>query len=392
MATTSVETSLSSLLPTLNGNLPSELVHLATSLLAQSRTRLNLKSNEEIARPYACAQIACKRLQLRLKLPTTHGRPPLPPKVYAKLLELLENSLQAKKPTSMKVDGRKAVGGSGPSPAKRPSTPKKRGVTETETPSKSTAPTSAARPSKKVESMGKVSARAVTSTGGEEEAPEWVMPLIRRLCAALNTPLLPPHVYTGVCVVLNLSGLWPRSDSDPEDELRSIVSAMSIAVYFMVWTKMKQGKTTPEVYFSRCERAIEVTAEMGCDSLSKDAVDDWVKKMNDNGWCRGQEWWDSVPEDVMDVVGRGAAEAGRYLDEQDAVVGTRRKRPRLREDDQIEQQDKDGVLLPGLGTMMQDAVDFLSAERALDYLEWKKGILERVRQVERGKGKVISVR
>src|SRR2546421_5911671 len=161
MATTSVETSLSSLLPTLNGNLPPELVHLATSLLAQSRTRLTLKPNEEIARPYACAQIACKRLQLRLKLPPTHGRPPLPPKVYAKLLELLENSLQAKKPTSVKVDGRKAMGGSGSSPAKRPSTPKTRGVTETETPSKSTAPTSAARPSKRVEFVGKVSARAV---------------------------------------------------------------------------------------------------------------------------------------------------------------------------------------------------------------------------------------
>ena len=325
-------------------------------------------------------------------MPPTHGRPPLPPKVYAKLLELLENSLQAKKPTSVKVDGRKAMGGSGSSPAKRPSTPKTRGVTETETPSKSTAPTSAARPSKRVEFVGKVSARAVASAGGEEEAPEWVMPLIRRLCAALNTPSLPPHVYTGVCMVLSLSGLWPRSDSVPEDELRSTVSAMSIAVYFMVWIRMKPGRITHEVYFSRCERAIEVTTEMGCGSLSKEAVDDWVKKMNDNGWCRGQEWWDSVPEDVMDVVGRGVAEAGRSLDEQDALVDTRRKRPRLREDDQIERQDKDGVLLPGLGTMMQDAVDFLSAERALDYLEWKKGILERIRQVERGKGKAISVR
>ena len=193
-------------------------------------------------------------------------------------------------------------------------------------------------------------------------------------------------------MVLSVSGLWPRSDSVPEDELRSTVSAMSIAVYFMVWTKMKPGRITHEVYFSRCERAIEVTTEMGFGSLSKEAVDDWVKKMNDNGWCRGQEWWDSVPEDVMDVVGRGVAEAGSCLDEQDALVDTRRKRPRLREDDQIERQDKDGVLLPGLGTMMQDAVDFLSAERALDYLEWKKGILERVRQVERGKGKAISVR
>lgn len=391
MATTSVETSLSSLLPTLNGNLPPELVHLATSLLAQSRTRLNLKPNEEIARPYACAEIACKRLQLRLKLPATHRRPPLPPKVYAKLLDLLENSLQAKKPTSTKPDGKKATEGSGSSPVKGLNTPKTRGVTESEAHSKATAPTPAVRPSKKVEFAGKVSTRRVASAGGEEEAPEWVMPFIRRLCAALNTPLLPPHVYTGACVVLKLAGPLPNSDSDPDGELRSTVSAMTIAMYFMVWTKMKRGKITQEVYLDRCEKAIEVATEIGHDNLSKDVVDDWVKEINDNGWCRGQEWWDSVPEDVIDVVGPGAGEAGRPLDERDAVVGIQRKRQRLREDDQVE-QDKDGVLLPGLGTMMQDAVDFLSEERALDYLEWKKGILERIKQMEKGKGRALSVR
>lgn len=323
-------------------------------------------------------------------MPSMRGRPPLPPKVYAKLLDLLENSLPVKKPTSTKVDGKKITEGSSSSPTKRLSTPKKRGLTERETSSKPTASTAVVRPSKKIEFVGKVSAIKVVGTGGEEEAPEWVMPFIRRLCATLDTPLLPPHAYTGACVVLKLAGLWPSSDSGPEDELRSTVSAMTIAIYFMVWTKMKQGKITPEVYLDRCEKAIEVATETGCGNLSTDAVDDWIKEMNDNGWCRGQEWWDSVPEDVMDVIGRVAGDAERDLDEQDAVVGTQR-RPRLREDDQGE-QDKDGVLLPGLGTMMQDAVDFLSEERALDYLEWKKGILERVKQMERGKGRVISVR
>lgn len=54
--------SLNILLPTLNGDIPRELSDLSQSLLAQSRTRApNLKAEEEITRPYACAEIACKR-------------------------------------------------------------------------------------------------------------------------------------------------------------------------------------------------------------------------------------------------------------------------------------------------------------------------------------------
>jgi origin recognition complex subunit 6 len=391
MATTSVETSLSSLLPTLNGNLPPELVHLATSLLAQSRARINLKPNEEIARPYACAEIACKRLQSRLKLPGTHGRPPLPPKVYSKLLDLLEKGLHVNKPARAKEDRTKETARSGASPEKGLSTPRKRGAAEREVKSKSAMSTPLLTPSKKAAFTGKVSARNSAGAGGEEEAPGWVMPLIRRLCTTFNTPMLPPHVYTGSCVVLKLAELWPPSDSDQDDEFRSTVSAMTIAIYFMVWTKMQQGKITPEVYLNRCEKAIQVVLDMGGDSLGKDAVDEWIKKMNDKGWCRGQDWWDGVPEDVMDFVGPDTRAAGDDLDEQDDVVGSKRKRRRLLEDDEVE-DDKEGVLLPGLGTMMQDAVDFLSEERRLDYLEWKAGILERIQQMEKGKGRAVSIR
>lgn len=391
MATTSVETSLSSLLPTLNGNLPPELVHLATSLLAQSRTRINLKPNEEIARPYACAEIAYKRLQSRHKLPGTHRRPPLPPKVYAKLLDLLEKGLQLQKPARTKADGGKETAGSGSSPAKGPTTPRKKGVAGRETPSTSATSTPAVTPSKKVAFAGKISARKPAGTGVEEEAPKWVMPLIRRLCAAFNTPMLPPHVYTGACIVLKLAELWPPADADQEDESRSTISAMTIAIYFMVLTKMQKGKITPEVYLNRCEKAIKVTTEMRNDDLSKGVVDDWIKRMNAEAWCRGQEWWDSVPEDVMDVQAQNGGNAVDDLAEEDDVVSSKRKRRRLIEDDEAA-NDADGVLLPGLGTMMQDAVDFLSQERTLDFLEWKEGILEKIAQMEKGKGRAMSAR
>ena len=60
----SIAQALSGLIPALTGPLPPELVELATSLLAQSRSRASsLKADEEIARAYACANIACERCE-----------------------------------------------------------------------------------------------------------------------------------------------------------------------------------------------------------------------------------------------------------------------------------------------------------------------------------------
>lgn len=59
-----VEQALLSLLPTQNSNLPPALVELANSLLTQSRTKAStLKAEEEIARTYACANLACDRYE-----------------------------------------------------------------------------------------------------------------------------------------------------------------------------------------------------------------------------------------------------------------------------------------------------------------------------------------
>ena len=67
MSYKSVEQSLCNLLPTLVDSLPDELVKLAATLLAQSRNYgSSLKPDEEIARPYACAEIACKRYGFNL--------------------------------------------------------------------------------------------------------------------------------------------------------------------------------------------------------------------------------------------------------------------------------------------------------------------------------------
>jgi origin recognition complex subunit 6 len=57
-----VEQALGTLVPTHANDLPQELLSYAMSLVAQSRSfSSSLKPEEEIARPYACAEIACRR-------------------------------------------------------------------------------------------------------------------------------------------------------------------------------------------------------------------------------------------------------------------------------------------------------------------------------------------
>jgi hypothetical protein len=57
-----VEQALGNLVPTHANDLPQELLSLALNLVAQSRSfSSSLKPEEEIARPYACAEIACRR-------------------------------------------------------------------------------------------------------------------------------------------------------------------------------------------------------------------------------------------------------------------------------------------------------------------------------------------
>lgn len=57
-----IEQALLSLMPAQGDDLPPQLVGLAESLLAQSRHKAStLKAEEDIARLYACAHIACDR-------------------------------------------------------------------------------------------------------------------------------------------------------------------------------------------------------------------------------------------------------------------------------------------------------------------------------------------
>ncbi|KAK5166205.1 uncharacterized protein LTR77_008466 [Saxophila tyrrhenica] len=107
---TPIDLSLSSLVPTLSP-IPDELTNLASSLLAQSRSKASaLKPEEEIGRTYACCHIACQRLGHKLALEIGKPAPPVGPRVYAKLHSVLTTTTGTPK---------RAVRGAGETPGSR---------------------------------------------------------------------------------------------------------------------------------------------------------------------------------------------------------------------------------------------------------------------------------
>jgi hypothetical protein len=91
-----------------------------------------------------------------------------------------------------------------------------------------------------------------------------------------------------------------------------------------------------------------------------------------------------VPEGVFDfsiknLEGEDAADA-------EEIVTELREDPEQEEDItpgrsklvNLDQDDPEGVLLPGLGTMMSDAVDWLSDERRSQFQIWKRDLIKQV--------------
>lgn len=237
------------------------------------------------------------------------------------------------------------------------------------------------------------------------------MPLIRRLCHKFSTPPLIPHVYTGLCVVLGLAELDSSQDDD-ENTYSHDVTSLTLALFFLVLSKMQIGPTSSASYLADCETACAVarvgegdaSAHLSGEGPTKEAVDEWIKRISSEHWTTGQDWWGSVPEGVVLRVGMPLAdEEEEEVEEEEELDGihdhqhhhnndsdddddmelvARKRRRRRRRGRNIasggdgdgEPADPEGTLLPGLGTMMQESVDWLGEDRRADYLQWRAGV------------------
>ncbi|KAJ6164751.1 Origin recognition complex subunit 6 [Penicillium chermesinum] len=421
-----VEQAIGNLLPTHANDIPQELLSLATSLVAQSRSfSASLKPEEEIARPYACAEIACRRLTRSLKLPPLLGHPPCPPRVYKKLYNYLDRSLTAssngiKRSASSSAPGtpsraasntpgKGSIGGRTPKAAPTPrglqntpskSTPLKRSVSVANfgTPSKSARRVAPARP------------KGLSGSTIIPDAPAWVMAAIRTVCKTLSTPAprtttwsrppisrtLPPHIFAGVSTILYMTSSMSNDEEGMDEEvldfLDPIVSIKGTTddndfkelVYAMVVASNAEAQKMDTKTFTEMRQTALTSLGLPHDRQHREDVDQWIAIILSQGWANGQEWFENIPLagelDGEDDEGNSF----RNLDEEDAAFRGA-KLPKRRDAGNAagkkssrSNESPNNGLLPGLGTMMQDRVDWLSEDRREDFVDWKADILSRI--------------
>ncbi|KAF1956327.1 hypothetical protein CC80DRAFT_525802 [Byssothecium circinans] len=360
MSRATIEQSLNSLVPTLNGALPAELVEIALSLLTQSRSVGNsLKPDEEIARPYACAHLACDRLKKRLNLPSLTPHPPCPPRIYKKLYKYLESTLPAAAP-------------------REPQTPRKNATTS--------APLSGRTTPRTPMSARKTPRSARKEEHTTQDAPDWVMPSIRAAVKALSYPNAAPHIYTGVISILPLLARMsaaaaetpskrPRRATAVQTSSAEVSDARTLGLtavlLFYVLSRMTEEDITPQQYVEWREKAITAMLSSSLDKgVSEEEVEAEIESLmpmaQEEGWLQ-MEWFSNItqPGDGEGMEGVETTNGGSR------ASSSKSKGLNVGGSDYI-----------GLGTMMQDATDYLGARQREEYREWKSSIMARIEEIE----------
>ncbi|KAK0741846.1 origin recognition complex subunit 6-domain-containing protein [Apiosordaria backusii] len=352
----SIEQALLSLIPTHNAALPPPLTELASSLLAQSRHKAStLKAEEEIARPYACAHIACDRLKITLNLPPIEPRPPIPPRIYKRLYSHLDKIL----PSGTSTPGRGTPARGGPdSRVRTPSTK----LREQHAPLGTSPLASKSRPlpgrttPSKEKSLaefrdsnadGTPSKRKLVTTPQSKRKPSplpsWIRPTLRFLCKELGPASIGPVVASGVESIVAPHG----KQTEDEWVMVNLVSLLG-ALYLFVWRGVN-------VKGDDSEKAWEGWYDVKLKDLDTAAL-----TINRHGWLE-LDWAKGV-EDLVRM------NRERELDEE--------------EDAEREARDAEPVQLRRADTMFQERYDFLTDRKRKAYAEWKEGIMKRINAQE----------
>lgn len=369
---------------------------------------------------FQCICLLIQRLASSLKLPSLYSRPPCPPRAYKKLYTYLEKSL-----------------------AKSSARPKRQAATPSSTPnktqSKNATPTSTVPAKRTKAGISKKQAVGATQTS-IKDAPTWVMPLVRRICKTLSAQTststarsrpamsmsFPPHMFAGISSILSFISSSSTSEKRAEnksldeflapfdkgvtEKCKDQIKTLAVAVYFIVLARRRNyiiGKSGVKPSSSIPSRRLDAKAynEMCGAALSsvglspdqkhlRQEVDMWTDSIVKSGWATGMEWFENVPlpdnREDGEIDNEGNAQHGENDDEDEdsGPLGPNRRRRQ----NVIASGDKvRGGLQPGLGTMMQDRVDWLSEDRKADFIDWKEDIMERINGMEKSGRRAAAV-
>lgn len=194
-------------------------------------------------------------------------------------------------------------------------------------------------------------------------------------------------------------------DPEKDEDFKEVIYALIVAVYFLVLARRRnpknpedeEGEETEEggnsaggtsetrkmdkKTFSEMRQTALVSLGLSsAERRHRDDVDQWIALIMEQSWVNGNEWFENIPQ-AGEIDGDEAYLSGEGEEEDDARVGAKRKYKDVSA--LVKEDDSRGGLLPGLGTMMQDRVDWLSEHRREDYLDWKADIMERVGMMEK---------
>ncbi|KAI9679493.1 MAG: hypothetical protein M1817_005515 [Caeruleum heppii] len=361
----SVQQALVDLVPALHGALPQQLLDLAVSLVAQSRSvASNLKADEEIGRCYACAHIACLRLKQTLDLPPIQPRPPLPPRVYSKLYRYLNLALQPRRETRSIT--KPPTPTTSPLSSKVPDVPFNNDYTSP----KKGRPVKHARPGRPPK------IRPPRESDRPVAVPPWAMSAIRHLCRVFKAPAAPPHVIAGVTSVLTLPAPFdPDHATERLPTKRDKIPALVVGVFF-VFARLVGEPIPPTEYIQWRDTALTelaqwmnqhdaATAEVAeSENFSPEDVNVWLSEMSERGWMR-LDWYQNVEQGAGLEIGANA---------QDDV-----------EDSSMQSREDSGTALEDIvfSAMMNPQVRFLSSAYCDEFRKWKQDVLVRLDKGER---------
>lgn len=414
----SIEQTLLSLLPTHNSDLPEPLTQLASSLLAQSRNRAStLKAEEEVARLYACANLACDRLKISLNLPPIDPRPPIPPRIYKRLYNHLDKIL----PATASTPSRRTPAGDTALGSARTRTPTSKlraqqqhrldhntsplankSRTPTTTPT-TTATTPISRKEKhpqKEKSLADLRAHHQPQPTPLKPAlntpsplPPWIRPTLRHLLSTLGPAPIGPVVASAVESVLA-----PRGKPTSDTWARANAAAVLGALYLFVWRGVvwPAGEEVERERYVGMRRGVaggirEVRGLVEVGGGGRDGKGGVQGGGEDGDGDEEAAWegWKAVGVAELDaaaVRGRrhGWFEMGWVSGVQDLVD---REAARVEEEegedgDGGEEGDGEVVQIRRADTMFQERYDYLGDRKRKAYAEWKEGVLKRIKELE----------
>ena len=251
---------------------------------------------------------------------------------------------------------------------------------------------------------------------GVSDLPAFTMPLIKHVCEACKLPRAATHVYAGVESIYralqNTAQNAEREGGTPSKRRRSTggdantvtsetvsvpteeqIPALVAAVYLMTAqamrghsgaaaSKLQQRKTQTAVSaFFDTQDASAVTIQP--DQLHED-TETYTQAATSQGWT-DMEWYKklSLPDDTNTdaAAGNEGENDPATPRRQPAKTPLRRKEKHSQRKIGAEEENPAG-LLPGLGTMFQPAVDWLSEERRAEFDAWKEDLLADIALVE----------